>query len=320
MDGERVGPESGEIGAGSVAKGFKGSTKEQGICGLLVPGAPGRTAVSYTRRAMRKTLLSPILLSMTALLLSTPSMAQLDDLLVVEKRQDLSARNRLVQHLRGIKVTVNFKDASAKEVVDFLQVVSGKGTNFILSSRTMKDGDYPTVTMQLNSISIANLMAAYEEQTSLRFSYRAGMVFLKPKDEVKEFTYLRIYDVRAAVMPVKNFKPRYKFGLRGSGEETVIDEDDGEAEPLMYSAERLIDLIRDNAVKDSWDKDSTSIETMRGILLVKQSVRGHRKVQEILVKLGAIPAVRRVVVKRRRPIAKKKTVRKTLPKGRKAIR
>ena len=127
---------------------------------------------------MRTTLL--------ALLVTAPLTAQLDGLLVVEKRKDLSARNHLVQHLRGVKVTVSFTDASAKEVVGYLQAVSGKGTNFLLASRTMKDGDYPTVTMKLSNISVANLMAAYEEKTNLRFTYRAGLVFLKPKDEVKD--------------------------------------------------------------------------------------------------------------------------------------
>lgn len=255
---------------------------------------------------MRTTLL--------ALLVTAPLTAQLDDLLVVEKRKDLSARNHLVQHLRGVKVTVSFTDASAKEVVGYLQAVSGKGTNFLLVSRTMKDGDYPTVTMKLSNISVANLMAAYEEKTNLRFTYRAGLVFLKPKDEVKEFTYLRIYDVRAAVMPIKNFKPRYKFGLRGSGEEISVESDDEEPRPLMFDSDQLVDLIKDNVLRDSWDKGSTSIEAMRGILLVRQSVRGHHKVETLLVKLGVIPAPRRVAAKRFRHTNKVRT------KNRKLIR
>jgi len=243
---------------------------------------------------MRTTLL--------ALLVTAPLTAQLDDLLVVEKRKDLSARNHLVRHLRGVKVTVSFTDASAKEVVGYLQAVSGKGTNFLLASRTMKDGDYPSVTMKLSNISVANLMAAYEEKTSLRFTYRAGLVLLQPKDEVKEFTYLRIYDVRAAVMPIKNFKPRYKFGLRGSGDEVAVQSDDEEPRPLMFDSDQLVGLIRDNALRESWDTGSTSIEAMRGILLVRQSVRGHRKVENLLRKLGAIPA---------RPVAAAKPTRST---------
>ncbi|MCA8956703.1 MAG: hypothetical protein KDC87_11570 [Planctomycetes bacterium] len=232
------------------------------------------------------------------ILLSSASAAQSDDLLVVEAPGERGARNQLLARLANIRVTVHWNDASAKEVAQFLQSASGKSMNVVVSSRTVKPEAMPRVTMTLKNITVKNLMALVQDQTDLRFTYQSGVVFLKPKDEVKARTFLRMYDVRAAVMPVKNFKPRYKLGLRVNEEEAGVGVDDEEAKPLLFDADRLVELVRGNAAKDSWDRPGVSIDSLNGILLVRQSVRGHREVRDLLVQLGAIPPTLRVVARR----------------------
>ena len=258
---------------------------------------------------MKKTLPSSILLALLAVpSLPAPMAAQNDDLLVVEKRNDLAARNRLLGRLQKIIVTVNFEDATAKDVVRYLQAASGNTVNFIVSTRTTKADDLPKLTLRLKSVSLANVMSVIEQQTGLRFTYSSSLVFLKPKDEVKEFAYLRIYDVRAAVMPVPNFKGP-KLGLRPPGEEEAVEEEE-EPKPILFDSDKIIDLIRTNVVTDSWDKEGISIDAMRGVLLVRQTVKGHKHVHDLLVKLGAIPATRRIV---RRPVVRR-PAKKTAPK------
>ncbi len=265
-----------------------------------------RARARYTL-AMNRTPIALLLSSAAVSLLATPTSAQNDDLLVVEKRKDLAARTRMVNQLRKICVTVNFEDATAREVASYIQFASGKSVNVIVSSKTMKPDDMPKTTLALKSISLANLMSVIEQQTGLRFTFNSGMIFLKPKDEVKALAYLRMYDVRAAVFAATEFIPP-KLGLRPPDSEGDFAATEGEPKPINgYDIDRLVELIRNNAVSETWDTEGVSLDALNGILLVRQTVKGHRAVREILVKMGAVPAKRRIVL--RRPRVRRKAVK-----------
>jgi len=261
----------------------------------------------------------PFLLSAFAVgLLMAPTTAQNDELLVVEKRQDLAARTRMLAHLRKIYVTVNFQDMTAREIARYIQDASGKSINVIVSGKTVKPDDMPKVTLALKKISLANLMSAIEGQTGLRFTFSNGMIFLKPKDEVKAFAYLQMYDVRAAVFAATVFIPP-KLGLRPPDEEGgFVGGVEDDPKPINgYDIDRLIDLIKTHAVSDTWDTEGIAIDGLGGVLLVRQTVRGHRMTRELLEKLGAIPRTRRVVRRtaRRAKLAPKTKKKKTTGKS-----
>ena len=62
-----------------------------------------------------------------------------------------------------------------------------------------------------------------------------------------------------------------------------------------------------NMSQDLGDGRYLSLDALNGILLVRQTVKGHRAVREILVKMGAVPAKRRIVL--RRPRVRRKAVK-----------
>ena len=55
---------------------------------------------------------------------------------------------------------------------------------------------------------------------------------------------------------------------------------------------KLVDMIRTHVLPDSWDSGQGSITAMQGVLAVRHTESGHRKVRDLLVKFGAIPRVR----------------------------
>lgn len=230
-------------GGGSIAasRGGSPSTKSRTFGPLTRTRLPGYTP------AMNMTPSIPLLLAaFSAGVLVTPTPAQDDELLVVEKRGDLAARTRMVAHLRKIFVTVNFDNASARDVAEYIQVASGKTVNVIVSSKTVKPDELPKLTLALNKIRLTNLMSTIETQTDLRFTFNSGMIFLKPKAEVKAFSYLKMYDVRAAVFMATEFIPP-KLGLRPPDEESsgFVGGVEGEPKPINgYDIDRLIDLIK----------------------------------------------------------------------------
>jgi len=239
-----------------------------------------------------KTLCLPALFVGLSLLVPATLAAQDTDLLVVERKADRAGRDLLLRKLKKVRVTLSFNEASAEETAQYLSAAAGKGIAFIVSSRTVKSSELPKLTLTLKGLSLANAMAVISTQTEVRYVYRSGVVFIKPKDEVKEFTYLQIYDVRAATMKMPNFRAP-KLGLN-LGEEGGNFEEPEESDTTTsgFDSDKLVDLIRTMVLPESWDSEQASITTMNGVLMVRQTESGQRKVRELLVKLGAVPAIR----------------------------
>lgn len=224
--------------------------------------------------------------------------AQDRDLLVIERKADRTGRDLLLRKLAKVRVTLSFHEASAEDVAQYLTAAAGKGIAFIVSSKSVKSSELPKLTLTLKGISLTNAMAVISTQTGIRYVYRAGAVFMKPKDEVKEFSYLQLYDVRAATMKMPNFRAP-KLGLNLGEEGGNLEEpEESDTTTSGFDADKLIDLVRTMVLPESWDSEQASIAQMNGLLMVRQTESGHRKVRELLVKLGAVPPIRYLV---RRP-------------------
>ncbi|MHC4515460.1 MAG: hypothetical protein ACYTGW_08615 [Planctomycetota bacterium] len=246
-----------------------------------------------------KTPRLPTLFVGLALFVPTTLAAQDGDLLVIERKADRAGRDLLLRKLKKVRVTLSFNEASAEEVAQYLSLAAGKGITFIVSSRTVRSSELPPLTLALKKLSLANAMAVISTQTELRYVYRSGVVFIKPKDEVKEFTYLQLYDVRAATMKMPNFRaPKLGLNLGEEGGNFEDEDEDSGTTTSGFDDDKLVDLIRTFVLPESWDSEQASISTMRGVLMVRQTESGHRKVRKLLVKLGAVPPIRYLV---RRP-------------------
>ena len=242
--------------------------------------------------------------------------AQGRDLLVIERKADRAGRDLLLRKLKKVRVTLSFHEASAEDVAQYLTTAAGKGIAFIVSSKSMKSSELPKLTLTLKKISLTNAMAVISTQTEIRYVYRAGVVFIKPKDEVKEFSYLQLYDVRAATMKMPVFVAP-KLGLNlGEDGGNFEEPEESDTTTSGFDADKLIDLIRTMVLPESWDSEGASIAQMNGVLMVRQTESGQRKVRELLVKLGAVPPIRYHVRRpgyQPRPVLKRSKVKKPKP-------
>ena len=115
-----------------------------------------------------KTLRLPTLFVGLALFVPVTLVAQNGDLLVIERKADCAGRDLLLRRLNKVRITLSFNEASAEEVAQYLTVAAGKGIAFIVSSRTVKPSELPTLTLTVKSLSLANAMAVISTQTGLR--------------------------------------------------------------------------------------------------------------------------------------------------------
>ncbi len=222
--------------------------------------------------------------------------AQAAEVLALQKGQDRAARNALYQKLYKSRVRVNLEKASLKDLAEFLMAATGHETNFVVWTKA----DVEPITIELKRARVSSLMGIVRDSYDVRFVFRKGVVLIQHADEVKEYTYLKTYNMRAATTPIKSF-PGPELTLNtGEQEDLAGDDDDEGASASGLTADKVIDLIRTHVLPDSWDVDGISVTQWNGVLRVRQTELGHEKVAKLLVALGVVPSPIRIQPKKAR--------------------
>ncbi len=227
---------------------------------------------------------------LAGMLLLTSLPAQVDDILLVERAGDRAGRNLLVRELRRTRMDLNAADMSVKDFATFLSIGMDNKINFLVSSREMDPADLPTISLNVKNLNLLSMMGVISRQTDLRFVYTSGVVMIKPKDEVREQRSLVVYDIRAAVAPLRDF-PGPTLELRRDGDDyEPIPESDTDKTISGFDIDTIQDLIRVHVAPESWDEDGNSMSSSSGSLIVRQTARNHAALRKFLIKVGAIPA------------------------------
>lgn len=229
--------------------------------------------------------------------------AQADEILLIERSADRAGRDRLVQTFRKLRMDLRGEDLTAAELAMRLRAATDAKVNFIVSS---KKGaiELPTTTFDLRKHPMLSVMATVARATPLRFVYRAGLVQLKPSDEVRELTVLRMYDLTAATARLRD-RPGPKLSLRVPDEEVPEAEPDDSGKTLSgFSIDRVQELLQAHVDAASWDRPGVAMHAWNGVLIVRQTERNHAEIRALLREFGVIYAPQ-----------KQRSVRKTVKKA-----
>lgn len=228
--------------------------------------------------------MKPTLAPLLALALVAPS-ALGDHVVLTERLEDLRGRNRVEKKLATTTVDFKADEWTIGEVVEWLRIVSGEGVNYVVLVPDVDE--VPLITLNLTKVRVASVLGVVSDVTSLAFVYRAGVVMVKPQADVKEETFLRLYDVRAAVQPLTNFPAPEIGNLRPSGyepDEPEVEESTGTLSG--FDTDQLAEMVRNNVLPDTWDTEGRSVQATNGVLIVRQTAGGHLAVQRVLAQLG----------------------------------
>ena len=114
--------------------------------------------------------------------------------------------------------------------------------------------DVAPLTLRLKRSRLTTVMSIAQRFGNIRFVFRKGMVLIQHPDEVKEFTWLRSYSIKAATAPLPSF-PGPELKLTAPGEENFIasDEDPDENNTASgFTPDKLVDMIRTHVLPESW--------------------------------------------------------------------
>lgn len=188
--------------------------------------------------------------------------------------------------LKERKVSLTFPDVPLKDVVIFLQDVTG--LNFVIGQGI--DPEEKKVSLRLKDIVLENALKIILDQTKLIYIFDKESIIITEPGAAQGEIYFEIYDVSDILFKIPDFTaPRIDLpnpddpagGAAGGGGSLIFD-DSGGGEEDTISGDTLIEVVKGATGGDEAWGEGTSIEPHQGQLLVNNVRDVHVKIAEIL--------------------------------------
>lgn len=216
---------------------------------------------------------------LAALALATAAWAQTDD-----NPQNDEKRAEILNKLRTMKVSLDFRETPLQDVIDFVREMTG--INFVIDQKVYDETEPEklTITIKVDDLELRSALKLMLQMRGLTAVYREGVLLIVTKKSQEEETYMKLYDVRDLLRPITDF-PGPEISLKqnegdegGSVGANVFNVD----EPRAMSSDFIIDLIKRSCGGSTWDSDKCSIQVSNGMLVVVQSKEVHRDVDRLI--------------------------------------
>lgn len=136
---------------------------------------------------------------------------------------DRPAAERIVRALDAKRITIDFRETSLDEALDFLRDVSGLNVVLSKKAREELEGEKVAINLKLKDVKLRSVLELMLEQThdELRYGVRHGVLYIGVDAEWKQELVLDFIPVDDILHRPKDF-PGPKVGL---GEEGVTFDD-----------------------------------------------------------------------------------------------
>ncbi len=228
---------------------------------------------------MRRTLLAFLLLGIASL----PALAQLR----TDKHQDGfdSHYRTMSSKLALARISLDFQDAPLTDVLSFIR-------NVVDINILIDPGVYKThpkgslkVTLKLKQVkaeSALNLLLSFYK---LSRQYTSGVLLITTQERVEDKVYSVIYSVRDMMFSLRDF-PGPNIDLTqpsgGTGGGIKMSDSAKGANNELADKDQLIEVIKGNSARSSWENPKCSISFTKGLLIVSQTRSGHYEVNRLL--------------------------------------
>ncbi|MBK9384675.1 MAG: hypothetical protein IPN34_07635 [Planctomycetes bacterium] len=146
--------------------------------------------------------------------------------------------------------------------------------------------DLPLVDLRSKHAPALGAMELVAARTGLLFVDHGRTLRLVLPEEFQPEATLRLYSVHALTFVLRDFAPPIGFDLRGSNEEVPVEELETRT-VSGFDEPGLADLVKRLLGPAHWTRDDVSIDTGRGVLVIRQTPRAHMQIERLLRDLGA---------------------------------
>ena len=198
------------------------------------------------------------------------------------------SRADALRKLDTMKVSVDFQDVRLPEALDYLRDFTG--LNLVLLPKAMERDADSKVRLKVKDLSVKSILKLLLASRGLTVTYRDGALVVLPKEDLQDATTMKMFDVRSMLAKLQDHAgPRMELvqpGKSGVGPimgVTILEE----PQPPPVDEEFMIQLIRENTGKGSWDSNPRSAISMNnGILVVSQTPSILREIDKLIGLLG----------------------------------
>ncbi len=180
---------------------------------------------------------------------------------------------KILASLQQIKVTLEFQEQPLREVVEFLRQFTN--LNFVFEAEVDQAAQVTLKVQNLPPQSALNLILGSRD---LAYSIEDGVVKIITKDKLTQKVKLELYDVQDLTAQIRDF-PGPSISLIPDAGAAIMAEEAGRE---IIPSQALIDLIRANISRDTWDTAGMSLDYNNGLLIVRNTPPVHKQVQQFL--------------------------------------
>jgi type II secretory pathway component GspD/PulD (secretin) len=224
---------------------------------------------------VKATMLTAVLLAA----LAAPLRAQ-------EETDGDSRKQEIVRALNSMRLTVDFKDNTLDEALNFIRDFSR--LNIVVDSEVAQKAtpEQLKVTLRVKDLLLKSCLKLMLNSRELTAIYQNGVILVVPKGRGDRQVELQIYDVRDLLAKLQDFagprvelvSPSKSGGGPLVGATFTIDEPH-----TIISEDFILEMIKVNTGDRSWDENQgTSVTLTRGMLIISQSRRVHGEIKQFI--------------------------------------
>jgi hypothetical protein len=196
-------------------------------------------------------------------------------------------KSRIMTRLETTKISLDFKDTSLDEVVDFLHEVTQ--LNFVLSKgvREKTRGGDLKIDVKLADVQLKSALKLVLEMNSLTVVYKEGVLLIETKEERGNEIEMKMYDIRDLMLKIEDFAaPTIELKEKDGKSMPGVDIFPSEPTHPFESQDKLVEIIRAATGGDAtWGKDGVSVVIENGLLIVSHNPEVQKEVEKLILSL-----------------------------------
>jgi type II secretory pathway component GspD/PulD (secretin) len=199
-------------------------------------------------------------------------------MLMVMPAQDTDpvVRREIESKLATRRVSMDFKDVSVDQVLEFMREVSG--LNFVHS---LSSNDDRKTSFKAKDITLKGALSLMLKPLGLVYRVRDGYVEILTKEKADQDVVMELYDLRDLLYVARDF-PGADFTLDPNAPGGMFVE----PEPPAPAELPVEELIKTHTGGKSWEENPrASIGLQNGILVVRQTREVHLQIRRLIAQL-----------------------------------
>ncbi|MBI2901652.1 MAG: hypothetical protein HYY17_15825 [Planctomycetes bacterium] len=196
-----------------------------------------------------------------------------------------SKRDEILSKLNNQKISLDLKDASLEDALQFIRDYSGINIVVDQDVFTKRSEDQLRISIKVKDLLLKSALKLMLGTRDLTATYKDGVLMIVPKEKSSQMVTTLVYDVRDLLFKIQDFPgPKVELVSPSGGSGAITGATFTIEEPKSIISEDFItEIVKANTAEGAWDENaSASITLTNGLLIVTQTKKVHGEVGRLL--------------------------------------